>query len=75
MNDDREFEQAPFYIKCNRCGSLNVDVTAYDLANLEFKCKACGQVLNIGHYNACLYESSRIRRKESKKCYIVIRNH
>lgn len=56
MIDNGKVKEAPFYVQCNKCGSLNVEVTAYDRCDLELKCKSCGQVLNVGHYNACEYE-------------------
>lgn len=56
MIDNSKVEEAPFYVQCNKCGSLNVEVAAYDRCNLELKCKSCDQVLNVGHYNACEYE-------------------
>lgn len=57
-NDDYEYgnkrmdskSKHPFAITCRKCGSNNVEVTAWDRGDLEIKCRGCGRTLNCGTY-------------------------
>lgn len=49
----RQFaELQPFTVICNRCGSHNVLVTAFEHWDLEIKCKNCGAIEDCGAYTS-----------------------
>lgn len=49
-------KKAPFEIRCTKCGSHNVVVTAFEHYDLEIRCRSCGQsVDDIGRYTEMNY--------------------